>query len=105
VDYIGRICFPQALQMILLQIVNCDDNFTSSSSDGDILEDMDQNDLFIFQTIVVATTFNSNDLLISHDMEEGGNLWTNYWCLRCFQYHGRHTNIIQEFDELNIGGI
>ncbi len=55
-------------------MVNCDDHFTSSSSDEDILEDMDQDKLFIFQTMVVATTFNSNDLLISHEMEEGGNL-------------------------------
>jgi len=91
--------------MILLQIVNHDNHFTSFSSDRDILEDMDQNDLFIFQTIVVATTFNSNDLLISHEMEEGGNLWTDYWCLGCFRYYGRHTNIIQEFNELDIKGI
>jgi hypothetical protein len=47
--------------MILLQRVNRDDHLTSSSSDGDILEDIDQEDLFIFQTMVVATTFNSND--------------------------------------------
>jgi hypothetical protein len=91
--------------MIILQIVNYDYHFTSSSSDGDILEDMDQDDIFIFQTMVVATTFNSNNLSISHEMEEGGDLWTNYWCLGCFQYYERHTKIIQEFDELYIGGI
>jgi hypothetical protein len=49
---------------------NSDDS-TSSSSNEDILEDMDQDDLVIFQMMATMAS-NTNDLLNSHKMEEWG---------------------------------
>jgi hypothetical protein len=47
---------------------NSDDS-TSSSSDEDILEDVNQNDLVIFQMMATMAS-NTNDLFNSHKMEE-----------------------------------
>ncbi len=47
------------------------DDSTSSSSDEDILEDMDQDDLVIFQMMATVAS-NINDLFNSHKMEWGG---------------------------------
>jgi hypothetical protein len=44
---------------------------TSSSSDEDMLEDMDQDDLVIFQMMATMAS-NTNDLFNSHEMEERG---------------------------------
>jgi hypothetical protein len=46
------------------------DDFTSTSSDEDILKDMDQDDLIIFQMMATMAS-NTNDLFNSHEMEEG----------------------------------
>jgi hypothetical protein len=54
---------------------NSDDS-TSSSSDEDILEDMDQNDLVIFQLMATMAS-NTNDLFNSHEMEEGKGQYIN----------------------------
>jgi hypothetical protein len=45
------------------------DDFISYSSDEDVLKDMDENDLVIFQLMAMVTS-NSNDLFTSHEMEE-----------------------------------
>jgi hypothetical protein len=45
------------------------DDFISYSSDEDVLEDMDQNDLVSFQMMAMATS-NSNDLFTWCEMEE-----------------------------------
>jgi hypothetical protein len=47
------------------------DDLISSSSDENILGDMGQNDLIIFQMIATMTS-NSNDLFLSNEIEEGG---------------------------------
>jgi hypothetical protein len=82
------------------------DDSISSSSDQDILEDMDQDDLVIFQMMAKMAS-NTNDLFNSHEMEkgEGSICQPNPWCLRCFGYDASHTSIIQNFDKLYIGGI
>jgi hypothetical protein len=49
---------------------NSDDS-TSSSSDEDILEDMDQNDLGLFQMMATMAS-NTNDLFNSHEMDDKG---------------------------------
>jgi hypothetical protein len=49
---------------------NSDDS-TSSSSDEDILEDVNQDDLVIFQMMATMAS-NTNDLFNSHKMEEWG---------------------------------
>jgi hypothetical protein len=54
---------------------NSDDS-TSSSSDKDILEDMDQNDLVIFQLMATMAS-NNNDLFNSHKMEERRGQYVN----------------------------
>jgi hypothetical protein len=79
---------------------NSDDS-TSSSSDEDILKDMNQDDLVIFQ-MMATMAFNANDLSNSHKMEEcGGPIYgLNCWCTRCFGYNVSHTGIIQDFDKL-----
>jgi hypothetical protein len=46
------------------------DDFTSSSSDEDILENMDQDDLIIFQLMATMAS-TTNDLFNSHEMKEG----------------------------------
>jgi hypothetical protein len=55
---------------------NSDDS-TSSSSDEDILENMDQDDLVLFQMMATMAS-NTNDLFNPHEMEERGgvNMWT-----------------------------
>jgi hypothetical protein len=47
------------------------DDLISSSSHENILGEMGQNDLIIFQ-MMATTTSNSNDLFISNEIEEGG---------------------------------
>jgi hypothetical protein len=82
------------------------DDSTSSSSDEDILENMDQDDLVLFQ-MMAAMASNNDDLFNPCEMEEGGGsiCEPNCWCPRCFRYNASHTNIIQDFDKLYIGGI
>jgi hypothetical protein len=53
---------------------------------------------------------NSNDLFISHEMEElkgraGATFELDHWCSRCLWYIVSHIGIIQEFDEFYIGGV
>jgi hypothetical protein len=43
------------------------DNFTSTSSDEEILEDMDENDLAFFQMMAMITS-NSNEVFLSHEI-------------------------------------
>jgi hypothetical protein len=78
-------------------------DFTSFSSDNDILKNINQNDLVIFQMMAPMVS-NSNDLFTSYEMKEGGEAINgpNCWCLRCLYYNVNHPNIIQEFDELYI---
>jgi len=62
---------------------NSDDS-TSSSSDEDILKDMNQDDLVIFQ-MMATMAFNTNDLYNSHKMEEWGvNLWIQLLVYKMF---------------------
>jgi hypothetical protein len=78
--------------------------FIPYSSDEDLnLEDMDQNDLIIFQMTVLAIS-NSNEQVISYEMEERGS-FMDPRCFGCIGYYVHHTNIIQEFDIHYIGGI
>jgi hypothetical protein len=50
------------------------DHFTSTSSDEEILEDMDEDDMAIFHYMAIAC--NSHNFFTSHEIEEGvGNLW------------------------------
>jgi hypothetical protein len=81
------------------------DDLISSSSDENILGDMDQNDLIIFQ--MMAMTFNSNDLFISNEIEggHGAICESNHGSLACFGYYASHIDIIKCFDKLYIGGI
>jgi hypothetical protein len=67
------------------------------------LKNINQNDLVIFQMMVLMAS-NSNDLFISYEMKEGGGAiyGLDYWCLKCLWYNVSHINIIQEFDELYI---
>jgi len=51
-------------------------NGSSSSSDENILGDMGQNDLIIFQMMATMTS-NSFDLFISNEIERG--VWGNMW--------------------------
>jgi hypothetical protein len=62
--------------MSLSSFSNSDDS-TSSSNNEDILEDMDQDDLVIFQMMATMAS-NTNDLFNSYKMEELGgiNMWT-----------------------------
>jgi hypothetical protein len=80
-------------------------NGSSSSSDENILGDMGQNDLIIFQMMTTMTS-NSFDLFISNEIE--GGAWGNMWIqgsLACFGYYTSHIDIIKGFDKLYIGGI
>jgi hypothetical protein len=43
------------------------DNFTSTSSDEKILEDMDENDLAFFQMMATIIS-NSNEFFLSHEI-------------------------------------
>jgi len=64
---------------------NSDDS-TSSSSDEDILEDVNQDDLVIFQMMATMAS-NTNDLFNSHKMEEWGggvNMWTQSLVYKMF---------------------
>jgi len=61
--------------MMSFSIFSNNDDFTSSSSDEDILEDMDQYDIVIFQ-MMATTASNTNELFNSHEMEEGA--WSIY---------------------------
>jgi hypothetical protein len=55
--------------------LNSDDS-TSSSSHENILENIDQDDLVIFQMMATMAS-NINDLFNSHEMEEGGGQFFN----------------------------
>jgi hypothetical protein len=46
-------------------------DFTSFSSDDDILKNINQNDLVIFQMMTLMVS-NSNELFTSHEMKEWG---------------------------------
>jgi hypothetical protein len=92
--------------MFFSSSLNSDDS-TSSSSDEDILEGMDQNDL-VFCQMMATMASNTNDLFNSHEMEDwgGGSICgPDRWCLVCFGYNVNHINIIQDFNKLYIGGI
>jgi len=52
------------------------DSFTSSSSDGEIVEDMDEDDLAIFQMMDGNDNF-SNKFFLSHEMEEKASQFVN----------------------------
>jgi hypothetical protein len=83
------------------------DDLMSSSSDENILGDMGQNDLIIFQMIATMTS-NSNDLFIPNEIEEGGHgaiCGSNHGSFPCFGYYTSHIDIIKGFDKLYIGGI
>jgi hypothetical protein len=85
--------------------LNSDDFISySNSSDEDVLEDMDQNDLVIFQ-IMMMTTFNFDDLFISREMEEQQRQFVDpiVRIQDVLWYYAKHTNITQNFDELYIG--
>jgi hypothetical protein len=51
-------------------------NFTSVLNDDDILKNINQNDLVIFQMMVLMA-FNSNDLFTSYEMKEGMGQYMN----------------------------
>ncbi len=52
------------------------DSFTSSSSDGEIVEDMDEDDLAMFQMMDGNDNF-SNEFFLSHEMEEKTSQFVN----------------------------
>ncbi len=69
------------------------------------MEDLDQNDLIIFELTMLLVS-NSNKQVISSEMEERGSFMDlDHWCFGCIGYYVHHTNIIQEFDIRHIGGI
>jgi hypothetical protein len=45
------------------------DHFTSTSSDEEVLEDMDEEDMVIFHCMAVP--YNSHEIFTSHEIEEG----------------------------------
>jgi hypothetical protein len=60
-------------------------HFTSTSSDEEVLEDMDNEDMAIFHCMVVPC--NSHEFFTFHG-----------WCLKCVEYNSNHTKFVQEFD-------
>jgi hypothetical protein len=45
------------------------DHFTSTSSDEEVLEDMDEEDMVIFHCMAIP--YNSHEIFTSHEIEEG----------------------------------
>jgi hypothetical protein len=63
-------------KLCLLVFSSNSDGFTSTSSDEEILEDMDEDDLAIFQMMHVNDNF-SNEFFLSHEMEERASQFMN----------------------------
>jgi hypothetical protein len=63
-------------KLCFLVFLSNSDGFTSTSSDGEILEDMDEDDLAIFQMMHGNDNF-SNEFFFSHEMEERASQFMN----------------------------